>query len=50
MLWLAILLLLLAGVYVSVERGTSTLDRILRWMVILGAIMLAVLIGGGGLR
>ena len=50
MVWLAVLLLVLAGIYVAVERGTSPTDRVLRWMVIVGAIMLAVLIGSGGVR
>ena len=48
-IWGAILLLLLAGFYVAVERGESRTDRILRWMVILGAMTLAVLIGGRAL-
>lgn len=50
MLWLALLLLLLAGFYVVVERGESRTDRILRWMVILGAMMMALLLGSGSLR
>ena len=31
-IWGAILLLLLAGFYVAVERGEGRMDRILRWM------------------
>jgi len=49
MQWLAILLILLAGFYLAVERGTSTLDRALRWMVIAGAMLIALLIGSGAL-
>jgi len=49
MIWLAILMLLLAGVYVAVERGQSTKDRVLRWMVITGAVIMAVLIGSGAI-
>jgi hypothetical protein len=47
MQWLAILLILLAGFYLAVERGTSTWDRALRWMVIAGAMLIALLIGSG---
>jgi hypothetical protein len=47
MIWIALLLLLFAGAYVSIERGTSTLDRVLRWMVIAGALILAILLGSG---
>lgn len=47
--WIAIVLLLLAGFYVAVERGQSRTDRILRWMVIVGAVAIALLIGGGAL-
>ena len=47
--WIAMVLLLLAGVYVAVERGDSPTDRVLRWMVILGALLLAVLLGSGAL-
>lgn len=50
MTWLAFLLLLLAGFYLMVERGQSRSDRILRWMVALGALLMAVLIGGGYFR
>ena len=50
MTWLALLLLLLAGVYLTVERGQSTTDRILRWMVVAGALLMAVLLGGGYFR
>jgi hypothetical protein len=49
MVWLAILLLLLAGVYVAVERGKGVMDRVLRWMVIAGAVLLALLIGSGAI-
>jgi len=49
MLWLSILLLLLAGFYVTVERGQSTMDRVLRWMVIIGSLLIALLIGSGAL-
>jgi hypothetical protein len=48
-MWLAILLLLLAGFYVAVERGQSTKDRVLRWMVITGALLMALLLGSGAL-
>jgi hypothetical protein len=48
--WMAIFLLLLAGLYVAIERGQSTRDRVLRWMVITGALLLAFLIGSGVLR
>ncbi|MEX2572429.1 MAG: hypothetical protein WD737_14110 [Gemmatimonadota bacterium] len=44
---LAILLLLLAGLYVAIERGQSPKDRVLRWMVIAGALILAFLLGSG---
>jgi hypothetical protein len=47
---LAILLLLLAGFYVAVERGQTTSDRILRWMVVVGALLMAFLLGSGALR
>ena len=50
MAWIAILLLLLAGIYVTVERGQSTTDKILRWMVLIGAILLAIQLGSGGIR
>jgi VIT1/CCC1 family predicted Fe2+/Mn2+ transporter len=50
MAWLAILLLLLAGFYLAVERGQSPTDRMLRWMVIVGAVLMAALIGSGTLR
>lgn len=43
--WLAILLLVLAGVYVVVERGQTPREKVMRWMVITGAILMAVLIG-----
>ncbi|MEX2583275.1 MAG: hypothetical protein WD766_08365 [Gemmatimonadota bacterium] len=49
MIWLAILLILLAGLYVAVERGQSTMDRLLRWMVIAGAVLLAILLGSGAI-
>lgn len=45
--WLPILLLLFAGIYVAVERGQSRREKILRWMVISGAVIMAVLLGGG---
>lgn len=47
MLWLAVLLLVLAGVYVAIERGESGWDRVLRWMVIIGALLMAFAVGGG---
>jgi hypothetical protein len=50
MAWGAIVLLLLAGLYVALERGTSTRERVLRWMVITGAVILAVLLGSGAIR
>jgi hypothetical protein len=49
MAWLAILLLLLAGFYVAVERGQSTTDRVLRWMVVAGALIIALLLGSGAI-
>jgi hypothetical protein len=47
---LAALLLVLAGIYLVVERGQSRSDRIFRWMVITGAVAMAILIGGGYFR
>lgn len=47
MTWIAILLLLLAGIYVSVERGQSPMDKFLRWMVVVGALLMALLLGTG---
>ena len=47
--WLAVGLLLLAGLYVAVERGQSRFDRILRWMVVAGALILALLLGSGAI-
>lgn len=47
--WIAIVLLLLAGIYIVVERGGSRTDRVLRWMVIVGALLMAVLLGSGAL-
>lgn len=44
---IAIALLILAGIYVAVERGQSPRDRILRWMVIAGAVIMALLVGSG---
>ena len=49
MTWLAILLILLAGVYVAVERGEGKMDRVLRWMVIIGALLMALLLGSGSI-
>jgi heme A synthase len=46
---ISILLLLLAGFYVSVERGQSTMDKVLRWMVLIGAILLAIQLGSGAI-
>lgn len=50
MIWLSFLLLLFAALYVSIERGQSTRDRILRWMVILGALLLSLMLGSGAIR
>ncbi len=47
MQWIAIVLILLAGLYVAIERGEGKMDRILRWMVIAGAILMALLLGSG---
>jgi hypothetical protein len=49
MAWIAIMMLFLAGLYVAVERGQSTKDRVLRWMVIAGALIIAILLGSGAL-
>ena len=48
--WIAIVLLLLAGVYIVVERGDSRTDRVMRWMVIAGALLMAVVLGSGALN
>jgi hypothetical protein len=48
--WLALILLLLAGIFLVVERGQGTFDRVLRWMVLLGALLMAILVGGGYFR
>ena len=47
--WIAIVLLLLAGLYIIIERGDSRTDRVLRWMVIVGALLMAVVLGSGAL-
>ena len=47
MQWIGVLLILLAGFYVVVERGNSPMDRALRWMVIAGAILMGIWLGSG---
>ena len=49
MIWGAFFLLILAGIYVTVERGQSTREKVLRWMVISGAVLMAILLGSGAL-
>ena len=49
MIWQAIVLLLLAGLYLAVERADTRTDRILRWMIIVGALLMALLLGSGAL-
>lgn len=49
MTWAAIFLLILAGIYVTVERGQTPREKMLRWMVVAGAILMAILLGSGAL-